>query len=77
MLVAFPFFLNMIVYFGNTMGESFMYIRGNHRAQVWSTSNLNHLFTDTGTNLSLFYPGTWLATFLILGLFFVYCWGFI
>lgn len=70
MLVAFPFFLNMIVYFGNTMGESFTYIRGNQRAQVWSTSNLNHLFTDTGTNLSLFHPGTWLATFLILGLFF-------
>lgn len=67
-LTALPFFLNLIIYFGNTMGQSFTYVHGNKRAMIWSSSNLNNLFTEGGTKLSLFYPGTWIATLAVLGL---------
>ena len=53
-LTALPFFLNLIIYFGNTMGQSFTYVNGNKRAMIWSSSNLNNLFTELGTKLSLF-----------------------
>ncbi|BDP77051.1 hypothetical protein EfmAA242_12790 [Enterococcus faecium] len=53
--------LNLIIYFGNVMGQSFTYVNGNKRAMIWSSSNLNNLFTELGTKLSLFYPGTWIA----------------
>ncbi|BDP80434.1 hypothetical protein EfmAA290_11100 [Enterococcus faecium] len=49
-------------YFGNTSTQSFTYVNGNKRAMIWSSSNLNNLFTELGTKLSLFYPGTWIAT---------------
>ncbi len=62
------FFLNLIIYFGNTMGQSFTYVNGNKRAMIWSSSNLNNLFTELGTKLSLFYPGTWIATLVVLAL---------
>lgn len=67
-LTALPFFLNLIIYFGNTMGQSFTYVNGNKRAMIWSSSNLNNLFTELGTKLSLFYPGTWIATLVVLAL---------
>lgn len=67
-LTALPLFLNLIIYFGNTMGQSFTYVSGNKRAMIWSSSNLNNLFTGLGTKLSLFYPGTWIATLVVLGL---------
>lgn len=35
---------------------------------IWSSSNLNNIFTEGGTKLSLFYPGTWIATLAVLGL---------
>ena len=35
---------------------------------IWSSSNLNNLFTELGTKLSLFYPGTWIATLVVLAL---------
>ncbi len=41
-LTALPFFLNLIIYFGNTMGQSFTYVNGNKRAMIWSSSNLNN-----------------------------------
>lgn len=68
LLSSIPFFLNLIIYLGNTMGESFIHIRGNSRAQIWDSSHLTKLFTATGTNLSLTRPGSWLATLLVLGL---------
>ncbi|MBO0432069.1 DUF6056 family protein [Enterococcus sp. DIV0660C] len=67
-LTALPLFLNLTIYFGNTMGQSFTYVSGNKRAMIWSSSNLNNLFTGLGTKLSLFYPGTWIATLVVLGL---------
>lgn len=67
-LTALPLFLNLIIYFGNTMGQSFTYVSGNKRAMIWSSSNLKNLFTGLGTKLSLFYPGTWIATLVVLGL---------
>lgn len=65
---AVPFFTNLLIYIGNTMNQSFTNVSGNSRAMIWDSGALEKLFSKTGTNLSLFYPGTWLATIFILGL---------
>lgn len=65
---ALPLFLNLIIYYGNTVSTGFINVGGNSRSLIWSSSNLNNLFTKTGTKLSFSYPGTWVATLLILGL---------
>jgi hypothetical protein len=68
LVTALPFFLNLIIYYGNTVSSGFTNVAGNSRSLIWSSGNLTHLFTKTGTKLSFSYPGTWVATLLILGL---------
>lgn len=68
LLTALPIFLNLIIYFGRTMITGFTNVRGNGRSMIWNSSNLEKLFTNTGTKLSVHFPGTWIATLLVLGL---------
>lgn len=67
-LAALPLFLNLIIFFGNTMGQSFTYVNGNKRSMIWDSNNLGNIFTRFGTKLSIYHPGTWVATFIVLGL---------
>ncbi|HBC4434916.1 TPA: hypothetical protein KEP07_002604, partial [Enterococcus faecalis] len=67
-LTALPLFLNLIIFFGNTMGQSFTYVNGNKRSMIWDSNNLGNIFTRFGTKLSIYHPGTWVATFIVLGL---------
>lgn len=67
-LTSLPFFLNLVIFFGNTMKQNFTYVNGNKRSMIWASSNLDNHFTKLGTKLSIFYPGTWIVTFIILGL---------
>ncbi len=68
MASAFPLFLNLIIFFGNTMTQSFLNVAGNSSAMVWNSANLDKMFQKTGTKLAVFYPGTWLSTLLIMAL---------
>ena len=63
-----PLFFNLIIYFGNTMKQGFLNVSGNFRAMIWSSNNVDKVFTKMGTKLSFLYPGTWIATLLIIGL---------
>lgn len=55
-------------FFRNTMGQSFTYVNGNKRSMIWNSNNLGNIFTRFGTKLSIYHPGTWVATFIVLGL---------
>lgn len=64
-----PLFFNLIIYLGNTTKLGFINVSGNSRAMIWSSNNFDKIFSNTGTKLSFYYPGTWIATLLICGLF--------
>jgi hypothetical protein len=65
-----PLFLNLIIYIGNTMQRSYTNIgeKSSRRAMIWSSSNLNEVFSKMGTKLSLTHPETWVPTLLIVAL---------
>ena len=74
-LLGFPLILNLIIYIGTTIPKGFLQFSGNGRTLIWNTEHLNTIFSVEGTKLSLYYPGTWRATFLILFLSICLCIG--
>lgn len=69
-LSAIPRCFNLIIYLGGTIHLNTTNFGDPTRVMIWSTAHIDKIFTKNGTNLSLFYPSTWIATLLILGLLF-------
>lgn len=68
-----PLIFNLVVLLGKVVPVGFIYANGGPDTPIWSTAKLDARFSQTGTHLSLHYPGTWGITLIIILLLLSMC----